>query len=407
MAKKETGAARAPSKSRVLADARAAATKVLKSDQFRVILDPDQMRESLPHIPTGSMVIDYLIGGEPNRHGVPPCPGLPRGKITQLWGLESSGKTTLALTAAASVARQGGTVLYLDWEQEIVPDYAAALGVPIHDPDQFELVQPETLEDGIKLIKAYALAGVDLIVIDSVGAGVPATVAERKLEEAGEQTRLGLAAQKWGEFLPELKGIINRHHNAVLGISQVRSKIATGPGARNGPQTEPQGGFAWRFYSALRIELRRAEQEKSKAVNQLTHRSEDRVYGAITWATIKKCKLSKSQGRQERFFIRWGEGIDDIRSLIEIALGHDVLRKSGAWIQWGEQKWQGTEAIRKALKADPEMLGRLMGAVRPHLSSQTTDETDDSEELDGSEESDLAAFVDGETGETAPAAPEE
>lgn len=171
-----------------------ASKKVLKTDSFLVNLTPDSYRLSLPHVATGLFVIDYLIGGEPNAQGVAPCPGLPRGKITQVWGAESSGKSTLAQTAAATVCANGGTCLYVDFENAIVPDYAATLGVPVDDPSRFQLVQPTSLEDGLKLIKIYTLAGVDLIIIDSVGAAVPSAVVERSIKDMDNPAQVGFSA---------------------------------------------------------------------------------------------------------------------------------------------------------------------------------------------------------------------
>lgn len=365
-------------------------------------LDPERLQESLPHVATGSLVVDYLIGGQPNKAGVSPCPGLPRGRVTQLWGHESAGKTTLALTAAAAVCAAGGTVLYVDWENDIVPDYAEALGVPITDPDRFELVQPESLEEGLKIIKAYALAGVDLIVIDSVGAAVPQAIKDRALSEVGEQQRIGLNAQRWSEFLPDLKGVIAKHNNVLLGISQVRQKMSTGPG-NYGPSTAPQGGEAWKFYSALRIELRRITMEKSSELNMLTHKKEDRVVGGIINAKVVKCKLSSSQGREEKFYIRWGEGIDDLRSVMEIATAHGIIHKAGAWFTFGDKRWNGVEQGRKFFKSDATAFGELVGKVRPFLTAQSSepvDEEDDDEDLSdvsvvggGGDIADLAKFV--------------
>ena len=386
--------------------AREAVKKILKNDTWRVTLDPEQLTRSLPHIPTGSLVIDYLIGGEANSFGVAPCPGLPRGRITQLWGHESAGKTTLALTAAATVCNAGGTVLYVDWENDIVPDYAAALGVPIDDPERFELVQPDSLEDGMKIIKAYVLAGVDLVVIDSVGAAVPQAIRDRGADEAGEQQRVGLNAQRWSEFLPDIKADIAKHKNALLGISQIRQKMASGPKMGNGPSTQPQGGEAWKFYSALRLELRRIQNEMSNTVyNPLTHKKEGRVVGGIIKAKVVKCKLSKSQGREELFYIRWGEGIDDLRSVLEIACSHRIIVKQGSWFAYGEKKWQGMEQMRKFFQLNSPVFMDVVNQVRPHLTTKSTepvDEVEDDEEdlsdVGGESSADLASFVSSETG---------
>lgn len=377
-----------------LARARAYAQKNLTETYkaSRVELDPDALSDSLPHIPTGSIIVDYLIGGEPNKRGVRPCPGLPRGRVTQIWGHESSGKTTLALTAAATVCAQGGTVLYIDWENDIVPDYAEALGVPIMDPDRFELHQPDTLEDGIKLAMIFAAAGVDLIVFDSIGSAVPARIANRELEESGEQARVGEEQQVWSRELPNLKRLLNKNGTAVFGLSQIRSKIATGPGAGYGPTTQPQGGNAWKFYSAVRLELQRIKQETSKVVNTITNKTDDRVTGGIIECRVMKCKLSKSQGRKETFYIRWGEGIDDRRSVLEIAAANGVIKRSGNWLSWvtpegQEIRTNGVEQFRKELLKHPSYFDLLVQDVLPLLGggkveSLDTGEDDDLEGLD-------------------------
>ena len=353
-----------------------------------VELDPDAMTESLPHLPTGSVIVDYLIGGEPNRRGVSPCPGLPRGRVAQVWGHESAGKTTLALTAAATVCARGGTVLYIDWENDIVPDYAEALGVPILNPEQFQLHQPETLEDGIKLAMVFAQAGVDLIVFDSIGSAIPARIANREVEEAGEQSRVGEEQQVWSRELPNLKRVINHKGTCIFGISQVRSKIGmTG----YGPTTQPQGGNAWKFYSAVCLELTRVKSETQKVVNALTNKSDDRVIGGIIECKVIKCKLSKSQGRKEQFYIRWGEGIDDRRSILEIAAANGLIKKSGNWLSWTapdgrEMRHNGMESFRKDLLKSPDNFKVLVQAVLPLLSGGGKTEdvaVEDDDDMDG------------------------
>jgi recombination protein RecA len=374
----------------VMALARAAAAKAgnLPEKDWRVSLDPNALTESLPHLPTGSLIIDFLIGGELNAQGVRPCPGLPRGRVSQIWGHESAGKTTLALTAAATVCANGGTVLYIDWENDIVPDYASALGVPITDPDRFELAQPQTLEDGVKLAMIYAAAGVDLIVFDSVGAAVPRRIAMRELADVGEQSRVGELQAVWSQELPNLKRVISRKGGHILGISQIRAKINTGP-SRGGPTTQPQGGNAWKFYASVRLELRRIKQEKAKLFNVLTHKTDDRIMGGIINCKVVKCKLSSSQGREELFYIRWGEGIDDVRSVLEIGAAHGVIKKAGSWLSAsfvsGEFKCQGTNKMRDHLIKTPVDFNALYNKVIPLLGQRTFQEEDmeDLSDVDG------------------------
>ncbi len=349
---------------------------------IRVALDDDALKESLPHISSGSEVVDYLIGGEPNKFGVPPCPGFPRGRVAQVWGHESAGKTTLALEACARVCAEGGSALYIDWENDIVPDYAMSLGVPITDPDRFELLQPESLEDGIKYAMAYSAAGVDLVVFDSVGAAIPRRLAERDALDVAEQGKIGELQQVWSQELPNLKRVIAQSGTAVIGISQVRATMA-----RMGKQSKPQGGNAWKFYSSVRLELRRVKNEHANEHNVLTHKAESRVVGGIIKVTAIKCKMSRSQGREEIFYIRWGEGIDNVRTIMEIAISHGIIKKGGSWLTWescpdGPMKLQGTERMRAHLIENKDQYEQLREVVIPLLGQGAADNFQDETEED-------------------------
>jgi recombination protein RecA len=388
--------------------------KILK--EVIVTLDYEQLTKSLPHLPTGSLVIDYLIGGEPNSFGTRPCPGLPKKRISQVWGHESAGKTTLALTAAATTCANGGTVIYIDWENDIVPDYAAALGVPITDPNKFILLQPDTLEDGVKLAMAACKAGISLIVFDSVGAGVPARQVNRDITLVAEQTRVGEMQVVWSQELPNLKSAANKSGTHIMGISQIRAKINTG-GSMGGPTTQPQGGNAWKFYASVRLELRRIKQEKGKEHNVLTHKMDERVIGGIIRCKVIKCKLSRSQGREEKFYIRWGEGIDDLRTVLEIGIAHGLVKRSGSWLTWnspkGEVKYQGTNQFRKYLIENEDQFDSLYQKVIPFLGTakvaeeELEDLPEDVEELMGAalleELSEGPDLSEGAPAETAPA----
>jgi len=366
VSKKSDGAPQGKGK---LGQVRALVSQALKSSDWEANLDPKSLRQSQPHLPTGSMIIDYLIGGKPNIHGVPPCPGLPKGRILNLYGHEGAGKTTIALTAAATTIRNGGVVGYIDWEHEIVPDYALSLGVPIGDPDKFMLCQPDTLDDGIAILWTMASAGVDLIVLDSVGAGVPKALFEKAIKDTADQGRVGMNAAVWSQFLPKLKARINKTQSTVIGISQIRDAINT---MGYGDKTTVQGGKAWKFYSALRMKLQRISSEKANSYSSLTNKSEERVTGALIKAKLDKCKVSAQQGNEETFYIRWGEGIDDLRSMIEIGIAHRVIKKSASWVSWikpdgSELSLQGVEKIRAALAADPKLQKALLQQIQPHM----------------------------------------
>lgn len=364
--------------------------KVLKTDEWRVKLNKDSFAESLPHIPTGSITIDYLLGGNPNKFGVRTCPGLPKGRITQVYGHESCGKTTLALTVSASVCKAGGTVLFIDYENAISVGYAAQLGVPVDDPSRFLLAQPDTLEDGFKIIYAMASAGVDLIVIDSVGAAIPKDVAEITLEEMGKQQRVGLLAQKWSQFLPLMRDRLRKSNTACFAIAQIRDSINT---MGHGDSTTVQGGRAWKFYPDLRMKMARIQQETSRIYNAITDQVEEQKASGKIKVTIEKCKVSDAQGKEGIFYIRYGAGIDDLRSFIEIAIAHGVIKKSGGWYVWtrpdgSELKVQGLDKLAGEI-TKAKAVGELEAAVTSFLSGSKVDIPIEDEDGDGPDDDNL------------------
>ena len=349
-----------------LKDASKVLKKIFKESPI-VPLDDSVFTKPMPHISTSVLSLDYLIGGKPNQHGVPPCPGFPRGRVVQLYGNPGAGKTTLALTLARETIKAGGTVVYIDWENEIDPRYADAIGVPITDEDKFVLVQPDTLEDGFKCMWAYAKFGADLIVVDSVGAGVPEDIFHQKDSEQGAIGRIGLLAAKWSGFLPKLKGLIAKSGTLVLGISQIRSSI---PKGGRGPTTNVQGGNAWKFYSCVRMMLRVVSKEKQRVFNPLSGKQEEIVVGTMVNAKLDKCKVSPSAHGEALFYLGHGEGIDSVRSVVEAAVACSVIKKGGAWYRWTdlegkEIKGQGMKKFLEALgEEDINMIfGQLSTAI--------------------------------------------
>lgn len=328
--------------------------KIVISDNSLVKVDENEHRESLPHFSSGSVIIDFLIGGKPNRYGVMPCPGFPRNRIVLIYGQSSAGKTTLALTAAASVIRDGGTVCYIDYENAISIPYAKALGVPVEDTSKFLLYQPDTIEEGESILSAMALAGVDLLVVDSVGEGVFKADKEKSLGLSDSGSGLGSHARFWSDKLGSLRGSIGKSGSCLLGISQVRTNIkaSSGPGELH----MARGGEAWKFGSDIRLYLRVVNKEKGKVYDPLVHKMVDRVIASTVKAEIKKSRISASQGMEAEFHIRFGEGIDDIQSVIEVAMAHGIVKKGGAWYSWGrpsgEIKGCGAEKFRAALVAE-------------------------------------------------------
>lgn len=344
-------------KTGALGAARAILSKAFKeSESPEVKLDLDALTKSRPHIPSGSIVVDYLIGGRHNKNGVAPSPGWPRGTINQLWGHESAGKTTLALHACAEVHRRGGTVAFIDFENALDLAYAEGLGVLVKDKNLFSLYQPSTLEDGLKILYVLSKTGVDLIIIDSIGAGVPKRVFEQSVDEQGGFGRVGELAQLWGSFLPKLAAICRQTGTTVIGLSQLRNKISTGPMAALGDGKQPQGGEAWKFYSSVRMKLQKVFSEKNKIFDALTNGSVEQVTATKIRAKIEKSKVSASQQHEADFWVRFGTGVDDFRSVLDICSAHGTVKKGGAgWYTWvtpdGEIiKAQGMDNLRKEVE---------------------------------------------------------
>ena len=399
-AAKNVAATKAPATTKstsALTRARAALKTVLKEDHVTPLTE-SQLKSSMPHIPTGSLVIDFLIGGRLNSRGVAPCPGVPRGRIVNLYGNAGAGKTTLALTAAASVCNAGGTCVYIDWENEVEPRYAEAIGVPVKDESRFLLMQPNTLEEGMKIMIQMASEGVDLIVVDSVGAGVPFDFYHRKLEDEGDQGRIGLVASKWSQFLPKFKSLIAKSGTAVIGISQLRKTIAAGG---HGPDSAPQGGEAWKFYSAVRMMLRVFSKEKVKGFNSLTGKMEEQVGGTIVIAKLDKCKVSDSVHHEQKFYLKSGTGIDNNRSVVDLGITYKIIAKSGSWYEWasapgGSIRSQGVEGLIKLIVERKGALNTLFAQVIPKLTKTPAAEVFAEEEVPEDLFEDFVPLNDGE-----------
>ena len=344
-----------------LAQARAVVAKVLKEDDPTVVVDSSQLKKSRPHMTSNSVVLDHLIGGALNRHGIAPCPGWPRGMISNIFGPESSGKTTIALEAASATCAAGGLVCFIDWEHAISPSYAKDLGCPVDNPDRFYLVQPNTLEAGLSVLFACARAGIDLIILDSVGAGIPKEIVGKSIEEKGSMGRVGLIAAKWSIVLPQLAADISKSGSHIMGLSQLRKKINTS-GFGGGDDTTHQGGECWKFYSAVRVKFQRVKSLKTKTYDALTHKNIDQYTSAVIKATIKKSKISQSQQHVAEFHITFGEGIDNLLDLMNIGIAHGILNKSGSHYSW--ERPNGVTLKRQGANAFKSLIQDTKGAQK-------------------------------------------
>ena len=288
-------------------------------------------------IPTGCLDLDMALG----------VGGLPRGRVVEIYGPESSGKTTVALHVVAEAQKLGGVAAFIDAEHALDPVYAKKLGV---DVDQLYVSQPDTGEQALEICEALVRSGaIDVVVIDSVAALVP------KAEIDGEMgdSFVGLQARLMSQALRKLTGIVNKTNSTCIFINQLREKVGVMYG---NPETTP-GGRALKFYASVRIDIRRGEQLKDGST----------VVGNRTKAKIVKNKVAPPF-RVAEFDILYGEGISKEGSLLDNAVALDIIHKSGAWFSYGDQRiGQGRENTRKFLKQNPEIAAEIDKLVRDEL----------------------------------------
>ena len=288
-------------------------------------------------IPTGSFALDLAIGVK----------GVPRGRVVEIYGGESTGKTTLALHILAEVQKKGGTAAFIDAEHALDPDYAKRIGVNI---DELLISQPDSGEQALQIVERLIRSeSVDAIVIDSVAALTPRT------EIAGEigDFQIGLQARIMSQALRKLSGIVAKTKTAVIFLNQTRMKIGVMFG---NPETTP-GGLALKFYSSVRIQLRRIAQIK---------RGEE-IIGSRIKAKIVKNKVA-APFKTAEFDIYYNEGISKFSDLLNAGMKYGIVKKSGSWLSYdGKKLGQGTEGAKEFLKKSPEIVKKLKRAVAEEM----------------------------------------
>jgi recombination protein RecA len=287
-------------------------------------------------ISSGSIALDIALG----------IGGYPRGRIIEIFGPESSGKTTVALHAIASVQKQGGQAAFIDAEHALDPVYASKLGVNI---DELLLSQPDTGEQALEIAEALVRSGaVDILVIDSVAALVP------KAEIEGEMgdSHVGLQARLMSQALRKLAGAINKSKAIAVFINQLREKVGIMFG---NPETTP-GGRALKFYSSVRLDIRRAETIK-QGNDMVGSRTKIKVVKNKVAPPFKNCEVD----------IMYGEGISHEGSILDIGSDVDIVAKSGAWYSYnGDRLGQGRENSKQFLKENPEICSVIEKQIREH-----------------------------------------
>jgi recombination protein RecA len=296
----------------------------------------EDTERKISSVPSGSLTLDVALG----------IGGYPRGRIVEVYGPESSGKTTFALHAIAEVQAQGGQAAFIDAEHALDPVYARNLGVKV---DELLLSQPDTGEQALEIAEALVRSGaVDIVVVDSVAALVP------KAEIEGEMgdSHVGLQARLMSQALRKLSGAINKSNTIALFINQIREKVGVMFG---NPETTP-GGRALKFYSSVRLEIRRAEQLKQG----------NEVVGNKTRVKVVKNKVAPPF-RTAEVDIMYGEGVSKEGELVDIGSDLDIVQKSGAWYSYkGERVGQGRENAKQFLKENKEIATEIRNQIRLH-----------------------------------------
>ncbi|MDF0604618.1 recombinase RecA [Neisseriaceae bacterium TC5R-5] len=320
-------------KSKALAAALAQIDKQFGKGSIMRMSD-NQINENLQVISTGSLTLDLALG----------VGGLPRGRVVEVYGPESSGKTTLCLQVVAEAQKLGGTCAYIDAENALDPQYAQKLGVKV---DDLLISQPDTGEQALEICDMLVRSsGVDLIVIDSVAALVP------KAEIEGEMgdSHVGLQARLMSQALRKLTGNIKRTNTLVIFINQIRMKI----GVMFGNPETTTGGNALKFYASVRLDIRRTGGIKKG----------EEVIGNDTRVKVVKNKVSPPF-RQADFEILYGEGISRNGEIIELGVKHGFIEKSGAWYSCNGQKiGQGKDNTREWLKSNPSIAADIEAKIR-------------------------------------------
>lgn len=311
-------------------------------------------------IHTGSLTLDNAIG----------IGGVPRGRIVEIFGPESSGKTTVALHILAEVQKNGGTAAFIDAEHALDPVYAKALGVDI---DDLLVSQPDSGDDALEICEALARSGaVDAIVIDSVAALSP----RQEIDGEMGQTMVGVQARMMSQAMRKLSGVISKSQCVVVFINQIREKVGSSYG---NPETTP-GGRALKFFASVRIDVRRGEQLKD---------------GNDVYGNHVKCKVVKNKVappfRVAEFDILYGKGISRSGEVLDLAILMDIVKKSGSWFSYdGDRIGQGKENVRKMLEANPELLDAIEARVRAQMEDTPLPAAEDDEfEVDDGDDFDL------------------
>ena len=325
----------------------------------------DDIPVNVEAISTGSLSLDLALG----------IGGVPRGRIVEIYGPESSGKTTLALHILASAQKTGGEVAFIDVEHALEPAYARALGVDI---DSLLISQPDTGEQALEITEQLVRSGaLDVVVVDSVAALLPRSELEGEMGESS----VGVIARLMSQALRKLTGIINKTNSTCIFINQLREKVGVMYG---NPETTP-GGRALKFYSSVRLDVRKKDPIKEGG----------EIIGNLTRVKVVKNKVAPPFKTCE-FDILYGKGISHEGSVLDLAVENDLIQKSGAWFNYGDARiGQGRENARQYLIDHPDLCDELEAMIREKLLAPKTEDAEPVEvEVAGDEEEDEQLSLD-------------
>lgn len=325
-------------------------------------LGEKDIKTTVDAIPTGSLPLDVAIG----------IGGIPRGRVIEIYGPESSGKTTLSLQVVANAQKLGGVAAFIDAEHAMDPIYAKKLGV---DVENLLISQPDSGEQALEITETLVRSGaVDIIVVDSVAALVPRSEIEG---EMGDQ-QMGMQARLMSQALRKLTGTIAKSNTSLIFINQLRQKIGVMFG---NPETTP-GGLALKFYSSLRLDIRRVESIKAG----------DQVVGNRVRVKVVKNKVAPPF-RQAEFEMYYGEGVSREGCLLDVGVDAGIVEKAGSWFLWNEERiGQGRDNARQYLKEHPEMADKLEKILRAkYFSGQAAPATPDTGEAKADAKTDAKA----------------
>jgi len=318
----------------------------------------EEARSNVPSISTGSIMVDYALG----------VGGIPRGRVTEIYGPEASGKTTLALHVIAEAQKEGGYAAFVDAEHAFDPRYAKNLGI---NTDELLVSQPDSGEQALEITETLIRsAALDVIVVDSVAALVPRAEIEGEMGDS----HMGPQARLMSQALRKITGIINKTRTSVIFINQIREKI----GVMFGNPETTSGGRALKFYSSVRLDIRRVGSLKQG----------DDVVGNRTKVKVVKNKVAPPF-KQVEFNIMYGKGISRMAEILDMAVEFDIIEKRGSWYRYGgEPIGQGTDNAIEFLESDPELTDKIEKQVREQMNPEEPEDEEANAESNGQKKSD-------------------